>query len=92
MGRIPEPKPQTHRKSLTVGHHRAVAGRAGLEFQNGWHAAPVAAHHGRTRSGIAAAERRENLVETVIGIALIVLAALEIWFIVRTVQSNMGRA
>jgi uncharacterized membrane protein len=30
-------------------------------------------------------------VETVIGIVLIVLAAFEIWFIVRTVQSNMGR-
>jgi hypothetical protein len=35
--------------------------------------------------------RRETLVETVIGIALIVIAALEIWFIVRTVQANMGR-
>jgi hypothetical protein len=33
-----------------------------------------------------------ELVETVIGIALIVIAALEIWFIVRTVQANMGRA
>ena len=30
--------------------------------------------------------------ETVIGIALIVIAALEIWFIVRAVQANMGRA
>jgi hypothetical protein len=30
-------------------------------------------------------------VETVIGIALIVIAALEILFIVRTVQANMGR-
>lgn len=30
--------------------------------------------------------------EMIIGIALIVIAALEIWFIVRTVQSNMGRA
>jgi uncharacterized membrane protein len=29
--------------------------------------------------------------ETVIGIALIVIAALEIWYIVRTVQANMGR-
>ena len=29
--------------------------------------------------------------ETVIGIALIVIAALEMWFIVRTVQANMGR-
>jgi hypothetical protein len=28
----------------------------------------------------------------VIGIALIVIAALEIWFIIRTVQANMGRA
>jgi uncharacterized membrane protein len=31
-------------------------------------------------------------VETLIGLALIVISALEIWFIVRTVQSNMGRA
>ena len=30
--------------------------------------------------------------EMVVGIALIVIAALEIWFIVRTVQSNLGRA
>jgi hypothetical protein len=30
-------------------------------------------------------------VEMIIGIALIVIAALEIWFIIRTVQSNMGR-
>ena len=29
--------------------------------------------------------------ETVIGIALIIIAALEIWFIVRTVQANMVR-
>ena len=29
--------------------------------------------------------------ETVIGIALIIIAALEIWYIVRTVQANMGR-
>jgi uncharacterized membrane protein len=29
--------------------------------------------------------------ETVIGVVLIVVAALEIWFIIRTVQSNMGR-
>jgi hypothetical protein len=29
--------------------------------------------------------------ETVIGIVLIVVAALEIWFIIRTVQANMGR-
>jgi hypothetical protein len=28
----------------------------------------------------------------IIGIALIVIAALEIWFIVRTVQANLGRA
>ncbi len=31
-------------------------------------------------------------VEMVIGIALIVIAALEIWFIVRTVQANMRSA
>jgi len=30
--------------------------------------------------------------EMLIGIALIVIAALEILFIIRTVQSNMGRA
>jgi hypothetical protein len=30
-------------------------------------------------------------VEMIIGIALIVIAALETWFIVRTVQANMGR-
>jgi hypothetical protein len=35
--------------------------------------------------------RRVPPVETVVGIALIVLSALEIWFIVRTVQANMGR-
>jgi uncharacterized membrane protein len=28
----------------------------------------------------------------IIGIALIVIAALEIWFIVRTVQANTSRA
>ena len=33
-----------------------------------------------------------SLVETLIGLALIVISALEIWFIVRTVQANMGRA
>ena len=27
----------------------------------------------------------------IVGIALIVIAALEIWYIIRTVQSNMGR-
>jgi hypothetical protein len=31
-------------------------------------------------------------VEMLIGIALIVIAALEILFIIRTVQANMGRA
>ena len=30
--------------------------------------------------------------ETIVGIVLIVLSALEIWFIVRTVQANMGRS
>ena len=33
-----------------------------------------------------------GLVETLIGIVLIVIAALEIVFIIRTVQANMGRA
>jgi hypothetical protein len=28
----------------------------------------------------------------IVGIALIVIAALEIWFIIRTVQSDIGRA
>jgi hypothetical protein len=31
-------------------------------------------------------------VEMIIGVVLIVIAALETWFIVRTVQANMGRA
>ena len=31
-------------------------------------------------------------VEMLIGIALIVIAALEIVFVIRTVQANMGRA
>lgn len=31
-------------------------------------------------------------VEMLIGVALIVIAALEILFIIRTVQANMGRA
>ena len=31
-------------------------------------------------------------VEMLIGVALIVIAALEIAFIIRTVQANMGRA
>ena len=35
---------------------------------------------------------RENAVETAAGIVLIVIAGLEIAFIIRTVQSNMGRA
>jgi hypothetical protein len=35
--------------------------------------------------------RRDGTVEMVIGIALIVIAALMIAFIIRTVQSNMGR-
>jgi hypothetical protein len=39
-----------------------------------------------------ASGRRSRPVQMVIGIALIVIAALEIWFIVRVVQSNMGRA
>ncbi len=30
--------------------------------------------------------------ETIVGIALIVISGLEIWFIVRTVQANMRRA
>ena len=38
-----------------------------------------------------ALERRVPIVESVVGIVLIVLSALEIWFIVRTVQANMVR-
>jgi hypothetical protein len=38
------------------------------------------------------ATRRDHLVETIVGLVLIVLSALEIWFIVRTVQANMGRS
>jgi hypothetical protein len=38
-----------------------------------------------------ALERRVPVVESVIGIVLIVISALEIWFIVRTVQANMVR-
>lgn len=34
---------------------------------------------------------RENAVETVVGIVLIVIAALEIVFVIRLVQSNMPR-
>ena len=30
--------------------------------------------------------------EMIVGIALILIAALEIFFIIRTVQANMGRA
>ena len=30
--------------------------------------------------------------ETVVGIVLILIAAFEIWFIVRTVQANMPRS
>ncbi len=48
------------------------------------------------RSALATARRAESKgadpVEMVVGIALIVIAALEIWFIIRTVQANMGRA
>jgi hypothetical protein len=35
---------------------------------------------------------RENAVETTVGIVLIIIAALEIAFIVRVVQSNMVRS
>lgn len=45
-----------------------------------------------TRSGMPTGYGGSRLVETVIGIALIVISALEIWFIVRTVQANMRRA
>lgn len=43
-------------------------------------------------TGGASSRRERTPVEMVIGIALIVIAALEIWFIIRTVQANMGRA
>jgi hypothetical protein len=34
---------------------------------------------------------RENAVETMVGIALIVISGLLIAFLIRVVQSNMGR-
>jgi hypothetical protein len=47
-------------------------------------------------AALATARRAESEgsgpVEMVVGLALIVIAALEIWFIIRTVQSNLGRA
>jgi hypothetical protein len=46
---------------------------------------------GRQLDGPAHTRSEGVPVETVIGVALIVISALEIWFIVRTVQSNMGR-
>ena len=51
-----------------------------------------AAHDaGRRSSGLPARQvGGSRPVEMIIGIALIVIAALEIWFIIRTVQSNMG--
>ncbi len=53
-----------------------------------------AAHDARQRSPEHPARQvgGSRPVEMIIGIALIVIAALEIWFIVRTVQANMGRA
>ena len=52
-----------------------------------------AAHDANRRSpGLPARQVGGNSpVEMIIGIALIVIAGLEIWFIVRTVQSNLGR-
>jgi hypothetical protein len=55
--------------------------------------APRAAHDARgARHCPARRSKGADPVEMVIGIALIVIAALEIWFIIRTVQANMGRA
>lgn len=49
-----------------------------------------AAHDARgARHSPRAESKGADPVEMVIGIALIVIAALEIWFIVRTVQANM---
>jgi hypothetical protein len=43
------------------------------------------------RSG-APSRKGADPVEMVIGFVLIVIAAVEIWFIIRTVQANMSRA
>jgi hypothetical protein len=87
------------RKSLTEGHHQGHeprkpprGGRAWPEIGNGWRATVRAAHHARDAVGVSRPRNGgSDDVETVVGIALIVIAALEIWFIVRTVQANMGR-
>jgi hypothetical protein len=52
-----------------------------------------AAHDASRRSSGSPARQvgGSRLVEMIVGVALIVIAALEIWFIIRTVQSNMGR-
>jgi hypothetical protein len=52
-----------------------------------------AAHHAtRTRRAIQITGRREQPMETAVGIILILIAAIEMIAIVRIVQSNMGRA
>jgi len=70
---------------LTVGHHHTSQGAERLArcVGGGASCSHTAAHP--------AANGGHGLVETLIGIALIVISALETWFIVKTVQSNMGR-
>lgn len=56
------------------------------------HALGAAHDAGRRSSGQPARQvGGSSPVEMIVGIALIVIAALEIWYIIRTVQSNMGR-
>jgi hypothetical protein len=53
---------------------------------------PAAHHRANARPDVLAGRRlRENPVETVVAIVLIVVSALEIIFVIRIVQSNMPR-
>jgi hypothetical protein len=61
-------------------------------IRNGRRGTASGAHHAHDTVGHADRHGGSRLVETVIGIALIVISALEIWFIVRTVQANMRGA
>lgn len=58
------------------------------------HTPAGAAHHHAINEpdGPADPKAEENSVETVVGVALIVVAALLIVFLIRVVQSNMGRS
>ena len=65
---------------------RALARLALRPIAGAAHEAPVPAER-QPEAG-----RREGPMETVVGIVLILIAAFEIWFIVRTVQANMPRS